>query len=381
MAKENTYLEFNNPIHTIWRSGLPDDPYIDRLDISKVVNQRIALLEIPDELYRVRIANMQEINYERFIKNTLNENEFYADYSNGFVYFHHSKEALTISIVYKGRGMLLYPTSRLVHFDGTNPSESLHEIIEKAKLQIRDLIDETQNYEHVMEKMIIATNLTKEAADGAIKATQDALTATDLVHDAYKTTVLIYMPFVQTEDDIETTYPNPSVGWTVQVYDTGIRYRWNGQDWVPIDALGGNIPLANELIDGLMSKEDYKKLKAITGNVDTRVIVFIIPQEVLAGIQDPHVEFLFDGEIEGISASVSKPGSSDTTIRIEKSTDYMAWNNITPTPLKIKAQQYFDDKSFTISDTSVLAGDIFRLYVPLSADIQNLTVNVKIKLN
>ncbi|MEK4025527.1 hypothetical protein [Sporosarcina sp. FSL W7-1283] len=380
MAKENTYLEFNNPIHTIWRSGLPDDPYIDRLDISKVVNQRIALLEIPDELYRVRIANMQEINYERFIKNTLNENEFYVDYSNGFVYFHHSKEALTISIVYKGRGMLLYPTSRLVHFDGTNPSESLHDIIEKAKLQIRDLIDETQNYEHVMEKMIIATNLTKEAADGAIKATQDALTATDLVHDAYKTTVLIYMPFVQTEKDIETTYPNPSVGWTTQVYDTGIRYRWNGAEWVPIDALGGNIPLANELIDGLLSTSLYKKLDAITENVDTRVVVFIIPQDVLSGIQDPHIAFPFNGVIESVEAFVSKKGSADTSIRIEKSTDYEQWSNILGSPLMIKSGSFFDDNSHNIIKNEVKVNDIFRLYIPFSGDVQNLTVNIKIKL-
>jgi len=149
---QNTYLEFNNPIQIIWRSGNPDDPFVDRLDITKVVNQRVSLLEIPDELYRVRISNMQEINYERFIKNTLSPDDYYVDYSNGFVYFHHSKEAQTISIVYKGRGMLLYPSSRIVHFDGTNPAESLQDMIESIKVQIKHLIDETQDFEEVMKK-------------------------------------------------------------------------------------------------------------------------------------------------------------------------------------------------------------------------------------
>lgn len=378
--KENTYLEFNNPIQIIWRSGSPSDPYVDRLDITKVVNQRISLLEIPDELYRVRIADMMEINYERFIKDTISPNEFYVDYSNGFVYFHHSKEAQTVSIVYKGRGMLLYPDTRIIHWDGTTPGESLHTIIENARTQIKLLIDETQNLEEVMKNMVIATNLTREATDDAYQATQDALNATELVKDAYKTTVLIYVPFVQTEEDIETTYPNPQTGWTTQVYESGIRYRWNGQEWTPIDSLGGNVPLATEDIDGLLSKEMYRFVDSITEDVNTRVIVFIVPQDVLAGTQDPHIRFPFKGEIESISASVSKKGSSNTTIRLEKSIDYAIWDNITSTPIQINTQDYFDNGLHVISDRDVNIGDIFRLNIPFSGDVQNLTLNVNIKI-
>jgi len=377
----NNYLEFNNPIHIVWRKGTPDDPFIDRLDITKVVNQRIALLEIPDELYRVRIANMQEINYERFIKDKLGRNDFYVDYSNGFVYFHQSKEAETISIIYKGRGMLLYPSSRIVHFDGTNPSENLNSIIENVKKQVQHLIDETQNFEEVLEKMIIATNLTNEASDRATQAAQRAMNSVELVEDAYKTTVLIYMPFVQEEKDIKTTYPNPMVGWTTQVYSSGIRYRWNGAEWVPIDSLGGNIPLATDNIDGLLSKEMFKKVNGITSHVDTRVIVFVIPQQVLSGIQDPHITFPFNGEIESVTASISKKGSSDTAIRIEKSTDYINWQSILNSPLLIKGGEFFDSKSHSITDNSVQVGSIFRLYVPYSSDVQNLTVNIQIKIH
>jgi len=377
---QNTYLEFNNPIQIIWRKGTADDPFVDRLDITKVVNQRIALLEIPDELYRVRIANMQEINYEKFIKSNLATDEYYVDYSNGFVYFNISKEALTISIVYKGRGLILYPTSRIVHSDGTNPAETLHDLIEKTKIQIIHLIDETEDFEEVMARMVIATNITNEASDRAVIAAQKANTATELVQDAYKTTVLTYQPFVMTEEDVRTTYPYPLVGWTVQVFDTGVRYRFNGQDWIPIDAFGGNIPLASKVIDGLLSKELFTKLDAITNNVDTRAIVFVIPEEVLSGIQNPHVAFPFDGEIEDIKAFVSIGGSSPTSIRVEKSNNMVDWRAITSVPVQINTNEYFDNMSHVISDKSVLAGDIFRLYVPFSGDVSNLTLSIKIKL-
>lgn len=376
----NTYLEFNNPIHIVWRSGSASDPFSDRLDISKVVNQRVSLLEIPDEFYRVRITGMQEINYAKFIKNTLSINEFYVDYSNGFVYFHHSKEAQTISFVYKGRGLILYPSSRIVHYDGTEPAENLHGIIENAKAQVAHLIDETENFEVVLGQMVIATNLTKEATDNSVLATQQAKDATELVNDAYKTTVLIYKAYVETEADIQPTYPFPSVGWTVQVYDTGVRYRWNGQGWIPIDLFGGNIPLASLEINGLMSKEDFVKLEAITENVDTRVIVFVIPQDVFAGVQDPHIAFPFDGDILGIDAFISKSGSTLTNIRLEKSVDMVSWNNITSSPITFQIGSNFDDKTYVVSNSVVSKNNVFRLNVMQSSDILNLTLNVKIKI-
>lgn len=379
--REDTYLEFNNPIQIVWRKGSADDPFVDRLDISKVVNQRMVLLEIPDELYRVRITDMQEINYDTFIKDTIAPNEFYVDYNNGFVYFHASKEAKTITAMYKGRGFLLYPASRIVSFDGSEPSESLQNILDSVKEQIKLLIDETQNFEELMKKMVIATNLAKDATDGAIQATQDAKDATELVRDAYKTTVLIYMPFVQTESDIAITYPNPQVGWTVQVYDSGIRYRWNGADWIPIDAVGGSIPLASEFINGLLSKEDFVKLKGISSKVDVRGGLFVLPQEVLMGVQDPHFESPFKGKINSITASVAKSGASDTIINIEKSKDYVNWVNITPNPIQINTNEHFDNKLHSVSDYEVEVGDIFRLNIPTSSDIRNLTLNLMIEID
>lgn len=376
------YLDFNNPIHVIWRKGTANDPFIDRLDITRVVNQRVALLEIPDELYRVRIPSMFEINYEKFIKNSLAENEFYCDYTNGFVYFNRAKEAETVSIVYKGRGVILYPSNRILHYDGTNGSETLFEIIENSKIQVQELISQTSIFEAVLDDMIIATNLTKEATDIALNTNDIAEQHIELIKDAYATTVLIYQPYVQTYDDIATTYPNPLVGWTVQVYDSGIRYRWDGMNWTPIDALGGNVPKATDVYDGLMSKEHFIKMEDISVETDYRTIVFICPQDLLQGIQDPHIVFPHDGEILEANAYVSRNGMLESLIDIEKSNDFVSWNTILDTPINIEPQNHKDNNAHIIVDNTVVKGDVFRLVIPsFNLDTYNLTVNIKIKIN
>lgn len=59
---------------------------------------------------------------------------------------------------------------------------------------------------------------------------------------------------VTTFDDIATTYPTPEDGWTVNVKDTDITYRYNGTTWIDISA--NAIPLATSTVDGKMSKQD-----------------------------------------------------------------------------------------------------------------------------
>ena len=66
---------------------------------------------------------------------------------------------------------------------------------------------------------------------------------------------------VQTYDDLFIVYPDPYEGWTVNVLDVGITYRFNGEEWVGISA--NVIPLATAEIDGLMSKTDKAKLDGI----------------------------------------------------------------------------------------------------------------------
>ena len=66
---------------------------------------------------------------------------------------------------------------------------------------------------------------------------------------------------VQSYDDLFTTYPDPYEGWTVNVLENGITYRFDGEEWVAISA--NSIPLATQEIDGLMSHTDKAKLDGI----------------------------------------------------------------------------------------------------------------------
>ncbi len=59
---------------------------------------------------------------------------------------------------------------------------------------------------------------------------------------------------VATYADIATTYSTPDDGWTVNVKDTDITYRYSGSAWIPISA--NSIPLASSSVDGKMSKQD-----------------------------------------------------------------------------------------------------------------------------
>lgn len=62
---------------------------------------------------------------------------------------------------------------------------------------------------------------------------------------------------VESFDDIALTYPDPDDGWTVNVNDTDITYRFNGKEWISISA--NAIPKVTNDADGLLSKEDYVK--------------------------------------------------------------------------------------------------------------------------
>ncbi|MBS5984586.1 MAG: hypothetical protein KIC67_18605 [Clostridium butyricum] len=66
---------------------------------------------------------------------------------------------------------------------------------------------------------------------------------------------------VTTFSDLSTNYPSPQDGWTVNVKDTDITYRWSGSTWVAISA--NSIPLATSSVDGKMSKEDKTFLDVV----------------------------------------------------------------------------------------------------------------------
>jgi len=376
------YLGFLNPIHITWRKGTSDDPYIDRIDFATVVNQRVQLLEIPDKTFRVRINGMVEINYDNLKTKDISPNEFYVDYSNGFILFHQSMEGKTLSISYKGRGFIAYPSERIYHYDEkNNVTESLYNIIENSKDTIQETLNKISDYQEIRNNVVIAINNANIATSNANNSANEAYIASDLAKKAYESTKIVFKPYVQTFNDILTTYPNPEFGWTVQVYDSGIRYRFDGKDWVPIDLLGGNIPKASEYVDGLMSKDDYQKLKSFPVELKDRVLVFVLPSYLGIGVQGVLGRFPFDGEIVSIRAFCGTAGTTDTLISIEKSTDLINWTLILSNNLRIKAGNNFDDNSCVVQTTDVSQGDIFRINVLQSGEnAKDFTIEIKIKI-
>lgn len=374
------YAELDNPIHIAWRKGTTEDPYIERVDVQKVVHQRIALLEIPDRLYRARISGMQEINHETFVERKLEDNEFYVDYSNGFIFFSPTKEAFTMSISYRGKGFILYPATRIITENSEGVTQTLQSLIDESKLSLDDLSNKIIDYQELRDGLIVAINASNVSTSQANAANEKSAILHDQLADAYETTKLVWKPFVQAEEDIEILYPNPEVGWITFVYETGVRYRFDGDEWIPIDLIGGSVPVATSLYNGLLSKEDYSKLYAIQPEVNYKVIVFIAPRALSMGILDVHALFPFDGEIAEVKALCSKAGLGDTLIYLEKSNDMINWTSVMNNPIRIPFGQHFDIGSHTFSDLNVNTNEVFRLNVSESGDLENLTVEVKIKL-
>lgn len=75
---------------------------------------------------------------------------------------------------------------------------------------------------------------------------------------------------VQTFDDLFIVYPDPYEGWTVNVLDSGITYRFNGEEWVGISA--NATPLVTHEIDGLMRKDDKIKLDGIEEGANNYIV-------------------------------------------------------------------------------------------------------------
>ena len=79
-------------------------------------------------------------------------------------------------------------------------------------------------------------------------------------------TKLDWKEAVKTFADIAKTYPNPEDGWTVNVKDDDVTYRYTGNKWVAISA--NSIPLATKDLDGRMSKSDKAKLDGIAAGAN-----------------------------------------------------------------------------------------------------------------
>lgn len=108
---------------------------------------------------------------------------------------------------------------------------------------------------------------------------------------------------VNTYNDLLTRYPNAEDGWTVNVKDTDITYRYSGTKWIAISA--NAIPLVSDTTDGKMSSADkiafdamkialdqaLKDIDGIGGNMSSNI----------SGIQ---------GTLNGMSSTIGRLESS-----------------------------------------------------------------------
>lgn len=91
---------------------------------------------------------------------------------------------------------------------------------------------------------------------------------------------------VDSYGDIVVTYPDPEDGWTVNVKDTNITYRYDAEEgkWIKISS--NSIPTATMDNDGLLSKYDKIKLDSIESNANNYRHPLNHPPEIISETLD-----------------------------------------------------------------------------------------------
>ena len=115
---------------------------------------------------------------------------------------------------------------------------------------------------------------------------------------------------VDSYGDIVVTYPDPQDGWTVNVKDTNITYRYDAetQKWIKISA--NSIPTATMDNDGLLSKYDKIKLDSIESNANNYRHPVNHPPEIISETLDKQFvtagQKIFWSEKESVEGSKNK---------------------------------------------------------------------------
>lgn len=385
-----TYLQYNDPLLIHWRN----EPYKDRVDSLPVINNQITLLEIPSKTHKVQIAGYTEIDTDTFNRNRkkINSNEFIVDYSVGNIQFNSSEEGKELLVSYKGRGIIMYPASRIYAMVSRSPNivKTLQDLIDEVNGQIDTVNDYINEANTVIQQAIeattkasVATDNANDSANKADIATQTAYDAAQYAVDAADSSIIIYKEPVDKYNDIFTTYPNPENGWRVLVQETGNIYRYDGifeNEWMLIgNYTQGIIPYASEMTSGLLHKDDY---------IDfiKRRIIFSLPLIRNTGVQDVIIQFPLKGNIVGASAYCNIPANLYTTeIDVEKvsSEDFNNeenWESIFSTNIIIEPNEYKGSEP-VIFNSSVDEGDFFRVnIVNLDAGIQGTTIQLDIDI-
>lgn len=130
---------------------------------------------------------------------------------------------------------------------------------------------------------------------------------------------------VNTFSNISKTYPNPHDGWTVNVRDNNITYRYDGSKWIDISS--NSIPLATSSLDGRMSKNDKAKLDGIDANANN--YAHPITHSASMIVEDSSHRFMTDTERNNLNDCNSKKHTHDNKSIIDKITQALLdnWNS------------------------------------------------------
>lgn len=139
----------------------------------------------------------------------------------------------------------------------------LREVTSEIEDSKQDNLTAGDNIEIDPVTAVIKAILSWGAIEGNIADNDDLMEWLQTLHNEIEAIVqgMDWKEAVPTYSDIATTYPTPQDGWTVNVNDTDITYRYTGTAWIEVSA--NAIPNATSTVNGLMSKESYSKLNGI----------------------------------------------------------------------------------------------------------------------
>jgi len=180
----------------------------------------------------------------------------------------------------------------------TTDKDGLMSAADKAKLD--GVAEGANNYSH--PKTHAATMIVQDAehrfvSDVDKQGWSDKYTKNEVDNKfSALETKLDWKEAVETFADIAQTYPNPEDGWTVNVKDEDVTYRYTGNEWVAISA--NSIPLATKDLDGRMSKTDKAKLDGIAAGANNYTHPEHHPATVIT--EDDNHQFVTKAQKEAI---------------------------------------------------------------------------------
>lgn len=175
---------------------------------------------------------------------------------------------------------------------------------------------------------------------------------------------------VNTFADLATTYPNPQDGWTVNVKDTDITYRWSGTAWIAISL--NALPLATQTVDGKMSKEDKAKLDGIALNANNYVHPTTHPATMIT--EDATHRFVSDTEKSTWNNKANAShGNHVPTTETANNTRFLrndnTWQAVTPGNIGAYTKSEIDSKlaagtwdGWYQKNAAAMSGDVNTLF-------------------